>query len=68
LRAKVTDFERIKELYVKDEDFSSSWAACQNGQSFQNFNIQEGYLMYKNRLCIPKDPLREQLIETLHSG
>lgn len=39
-----------------------------DGKEVKEYNIQEGLLFYKNRLCIPADPLRQQLILTLHYG
>lgn len=68
LRAQITDFERIKHMYADDTDFSLVWKQCKDGVNVEGYNLQEGFLLYKNRLCIPLDPLRGQLVANLHAG
>jgi len=59
--------ERIKRLYESDTDFGPYWTKCKNGDTMDGYNIQKGFLLHKNRLCIPLDPLWGQLIANLHA-
>lgn len=67
LRAQIGDFEGIKGLYSDDADFSNYWHSCVFGKEVKDYHIQDGFLFYKNRLCIPVNPLRQKLICSLHS-
>ncbi|KAK3006607.1 hypothetical protein RJ639_016502 [Escallonia herrerae] len=62
MHTEVTGFEHLRELYAEDEDFRSIWSECVVKQCKAPFVIQDGYLFYNHRLCIPQTSLRERLI------
>ncbi|XP_059458391.1 uncharacterized protein LOC132187986 [Corylus avellana] len=62
MKAEVTGFKYLKELYEEDEDFGETWKHGKAGQPIFEIHIQEGYLFRGNRLCIPRSSLREQII------
>lgn len=58
LHSTVTAFEQLKELYELDEDFTNQWKACMSKSGSTRYKIQEGFLFYDDRLCIPRTSLR----------
>jgi len=48
MKAKVTGFECLKELYEEDEDFGETWKGCKMGQPIPEIHSQEGYLFRGN--------------------
>lgn len=64
----VTDFDKLKDMYKDEIDFSGHWEEClsQTGQS--SFKIDKGFLFFHNRLCIPRSEMRNQLIQEIHSS
>ncbi|GJV16696.1 RNA-directed DNA polymerase [Tanacetum coccineum] len=67
MQVQVIGFEIFKELYGDDPEFSVIWEKCQ-GQPYQRFVMQNGFLFRDNRLCIPKCSLRESIIMEGHAG
>lgn len=59
LRAEVTSFEDIKQLYETDSTFSIPWKNCVAGAISDGYSVQDGFLFKNNRFCIPDDPIRE---------
>jgi hypothetical protein len=57
MKVNVLGFEVIKELYVEDELFGKIKAECAK-ESYKEFMVNDGYLFYGNRLCIPNYSLR----------
>jgi hypothetical protein len=68
MKAEVTRFECLKELYEENEDFGETWKRYKAGQPVSEIHIQEGHLFRGNWLCIPRSSLREQIIRELHAG
>jgi hypothetical protein len=66
LQADITGFECLKELFEMDGDFVEIWRPCTTGTPVPEMQIQEGYLLKGNRLCILRSSLREQVIRELH--
>ncbi|PKU75187.1 hypothetical protein MA16_Dca027667 [Dendrobium catenatum] len=67
LQTKVVGFEVIQDLYAKDAEFGPIWQQCLQGP-FKLFHISNGYLFFKQRLCIPNCSLRLTLISESHEG
>ena len=67
LHTKLLGFEFIKDIYVTDPDFSSVFAATEQG-AFNKFYRHNGFLFRENRLCVPQCSLRELLVRESHSG
>ena len=67
LESKVLGFEHIKGLYEKDEDFKEIRQKC-SLLTHGLFYMENGFLFKGTRLCIPKNGLRELLIQELHGG
>jgi hypothetical protein len=70
LTVKVTGFEELKHCYPNDPDFGFIQAAILNGPSpnHPHYTVQDGYLFFKNKLCLPKTSIREFVIQELHEG
>jgi hypothetical protein len=70
LTVKVTGFEELKHCYPNDPDFGLIQAAIFNGPSPNrpHYTVQDGYLFFKNRLCLPKTSIHEFVIQELHEG
>jgi Integrase zinc binding domain len=67
MKVNIFRFEEIKELYVDDELFGKIKDECAKG-SYKEFMVNDGYLFYDNRLCIPNYSLRWQIIKEVHDG
>ncbi|GJU05162.1 RNA-directed DNA polymerase [Tanacetum coccineum] len=65
---EVVGFDSITELYASDEDFHNTWMELKTKQHRSEFLLLDGYLFKGNRLCIPKNSLRSQLIKEVHAG
>jgi len=40
----------------------------ENPSNFGSFTLQDGFLFKGNKLCIPKNPLRNLIIKEAHGG
>ncbi|PKU71184.1 RNA-directed DNA polymerase [Dendrobium catenatum] len=67
LQNKVIGFEVIRDLYTEDADFGNIWQQCLQGP-FNLFHIKDGYLFFKQRMCVPNCSLRLTLISESHEG
>ena len=66
-------FDELKDLYLKDLDFSEAWKACiepiiVDRTRWLDYLIQDGMLFKGSQLCIPRSSMRENLIKEKHSG
>eukprot|EP01018_Ginkgo_biloba_P018965 Gb_14600 [translate_table: standard] len=73
MSAEVTDFASVKEQYETDKDFKCAWSytknpVADNGDLFDEYFLQHGYLFKGKQLCIPNNPMRKNIIKELHSG
>ncbi len=70
LAVTVTGFEELKRCYSGDLDIGLIHAEVLNGASstHPHYIVQDGYLFFKNRLCLPKTFTREFVIQKLHEG
>jgi Integrase zinc binding domain len=67
MKVNVLGFEGIKELYVDDEFFGKIKDECAKWP-YKEFMVNDEYLFYGNRLCIPNYSLRWQIIKEVHDG
>ena len=67
LDAKLFGFELIKDLYTTDDDFKLVFEACKQ-KAQEKFFIDNRFLYYLDRLCIPKCSTRQLLVKESHSG
>ena len=67
---QVTGFESLKDSYSTCPDFCPIVQALEVGTSYEHRDYlrTEGYLFFKNMLCIPRTSLRDQLTWECHSG
>jgi hypothetical protein len=68
LTMAIMGFEELKRCYPGDLDFGLIHAEVLNRPSsaYPHYTIQDGYLFFKNRLCLPKISAREFVIQELH--
>ncbi|GJR25792.1 transposon ty3-G gag-pol polyprotein [Tanacetum coccineum] len=57
-----------KDLYASDDDFLELWKQNETGIPGGLYLVQDGFLFFKARLCIPRGSLRKHLIQELHGG
>ncbi|XP_074298798.1 uncharacterized protein LOC141629739 [Silene latifolia] len=69
MEQRVLGFEYLKELYVEDPDFKEEWELLQYGQIKlkSKYLVQNGFLFFGNKLCVPRGPYRNVLIREVHS-
>ncbi|XP_048228282.1 uncharacterized protein LOC107261304 [Ricinus communis] len=68
LTSKLLGSEFIKGLCQDDDDFGGFYASCDNGAALDDFYLFDGFMLKRNRLCIPKCSIRELLIKEAHGG
>ncbi|XP_074288672.1 uncharacterized protein LOC141613826 [Silene latifolia] len=70
MEQRVLGFEYMKELYVEDPDFKGEWELLQSGQIKlkSKYLVQNGFLFFGNKLCVPRGPYRNLLIREVHSN
>ena len=69
IRNECLDFDYIKDLYGKYEDFKTMWEKCRSlAHGTNDFLFQDGFFFKGNRVCIPQGSLLLHLIRELHGG
>nr|GEU68788.1 hypothetical protein [Tanacetum cinerariifolium] len=61
-------FDCLKDLYVSDDDLLEVWKQNETGIPGGLYLVQDGFLFFKDRLCIPRGSFREHLLQELHGG
>ena len=66
-------FDDLRDMYADDPDFKEVYEVAENPilrdrSQWIEYLIQEGLLFRGNQLCIPKCPMRENLLKEKHSG
>ena len=63
-------FEELKHCYFNDADFGDIYSPLLSGSKATqvDFQILEGYLFYKDRLCLLRTSLCDHVIWELHGG
>ncbi|XP_071920674.1 uncharacterized protein [Coffea arabica] len=67
LDAKLLGFEFLKEFYATDLDFGEIFNSLPR-HSREHYFISQGFLYYKDKLCIPKSSMRTLLVREAHGG
>ena len=67
LDAKLLGFDLIKELYATDLDFGEIFTTLPR-QNCEHYYESQGFLFFKDKLCIPNCSLRDLLIRETHRG
>ena len=67
LDAKFLGFELIKNAYTNDPDFGAIFADLSRFNR-ENYYVSQGYLFFKDKLCIPACSMRELLVREAHGG
>ncbi|XP_071900987.1 uncharacterized protein [Coffea arabica] len=67
LDAKLLGFEFLKDLYATDSDFGEIFVSLPR-HSREHYFISQGFLYYKDKLCIPKSSMRTLLVREAHGG
>ena len=67
LDAKLLGFELIKELYATDPDFGDTFNVLP-WQNLEHYYNSQGFLFFKDKLCIPACSLRDLLVREAHGG
>jgi hypothetical protein len=70
MSVEVTGFERLKEEYESCSEFGEIFLTLkdENHHIINGYHLQEGYLFWDNKFCIPKTSMREFLIWEIHVG
>jgi hypothetical protein len=65
---KIFCLETIKEQYVHDADFKDVLQNCKEGRTCNKLIINDGFVFYANKLCIPHSSVRLLLLQEAHGG
>ena len=70
MSATTIGFEELKHCYGSDADFGDFYSSLLSGSKVTqvDFQILEGYLFYKNRLCLLTALLHDHVIWEIHGG
>ena len=70
MSATTIGFEELRNCYANDIDFGDIYSSLTTNsrETSIDFQILEGYLFYKNHLCLPRTSLRDHVIWDLHGG
>ena len=70
VRVQVTRFESLKDSYPTCPNFGPIVHALELGTSHEHrdYLLTEGYLFFRNRMCIPSTTLQDQLTWECHLG
>ena len=70
MSATTIGFEELKHCYDNDVDFGDVYSSLLSGLKATriDFQILEGYLFYKNHLCLPRTSLCDHVIWEFHGG
>jgi len=52
-------------LHIEDEDFKK---VVEDPSLCESFTLQEGFLFKENKVCIPKNPLRNMIVKEAYEG
>ena len=67
LDAKLLGFEFLKDLYATDPDFGGIFTSLPR-DTREHYFIAQGFLYYKDKLCIPLSSMQSLLIREAHGG
>ena len=70
MSATTIGFGELKHCYGSDADFGDFYSSLLSGSKVTqvDFQILEGYLFYKNRLCLLTASLHDHVIWEIHGG
>ena len=70
MSATTIGFEELKHYYDNDANFRDVYSSILSGSKATCIDLQilEGYLFYKNHLCLPRTSLRDHVIWEFHGG
>ena len=68
LDCHIFGLQTIKGQYALDADFKDVLLHCKEGQAWNKFVINDGFLFRANRLCIPVGSVRLLLLQEAHGG
>ena len=65
LDAKLLGFEYLKDLYATDPDFGEIFNSLPR-DTREHYFLSQGFLYYKDKLCIPLSSMRPLLVREAH--
>jgi hypothetical protein len=67
LDCRIFGLESIKEQYGNDADFKDVLLHCKEGRAWDKYMINDGFVFWANRLCIPVGSVPLLLIQEAHA-